>query len=199
MNFLELERGSYDLIVSSASLHHVTNLEYVAAQINDALTAEGYFFLQDYVGEPRFQFCPAKRRIFEYLHDVETARTPRRPGLEWMDASDLSPFCGVRSDEVLRVLGEYLSPVRVRTAGALTVPLMRTRPLHGEQPGPPSLARRLRLALVARLYALRGLPPPADPPLPRRYLRQLMEIGDMLSDAGVFPPGTAFGTYRKRA
>jgi SAM-dependent methyltransferase len=198
LNFLELERASYDLIVSAASLHHVTNLEYVATQINEGLMPGGYFFLQDYVGEPRFQFCPAKKRVFEYLHDVETLRTPRRPGLDWMDASDLSPFCGVRSDEVLGVLGEYLTPIQVRTAGALTVQLMRTRPLHGEKPGRPSLARRLRLGLIARLYAYRGLPPPAAPLLPRHYLRQLMEIGDLLSDAGVFPPGTAFAIYRKR-
>ncbi len=37
LNFVELEPDAYDLIASSASLHHVTNLEHLAWQINAAL------------------------------------------------------------------------------------------------------------------------------------------------------------------
>ena len=198
LNFVEFEAGAFDLVVSSASLHHVTNVEHVAGQINRALAPEGHFFLQDYVGEPRFQFCAAKKRIFEYLHDREIVLVGRQPGLAWMDASDLSPFCGVRSDELLRVLGEHLAPVQIRTAGALTVPLLRARAVHGEAPGRPPLARRTLAAVDARLRALRGLTARAAPALPAHFLRELMTTGDLLSDAGVIPPGNAFAIYRKR-
>mgnify|MGYP001416484494 CR=1 FL=1 len=38
----------------------------------------------------------------------------RPPGVLWRDASDLSPFCGVRSDEVLPVLASHLVEVGKR-------------------------------------------------------------------------------------
>ncbi len=198
LNFVEFESGAYDLIVSSASLHHVTNVEHMAAQIDRALTADGHFFLQDYVGEPRFQFCAAKQRIFQFLHDRELVKGGRRPGLTWMDTSDLSPFCGVRSDELLGLLGATLQPVDVRTAGALTTALMRARPLHNEVLGPPGPIRRVVQAVDTRLRALRGRPPRARIALPAQFMRDLMELGDLLSDAGVIPPGNAFAIYRKR-
>ena len=36
------------MIVSSSTIHHVTNLEYLACQINRALTPGGHFFLTDH-------------------------------------------------------------------------------------------------------------------------------------------------------
>src|SRR5262249_61274158 len=68
LNFLELPSERYDLIVSSSTIHHVTNLEHLAFQINRALTPDGFFFLEDYVGEPRFGFSPTKRRLFEMIY-----------------------------------------------------------------------------------------------------------------------------------
>src|SRR5262245_53906862 len=67
LNFLTLAEESYDLIVSASTVHHVTNLEHLAFQINRGLTRDGVFFLQDYVGERRFQFAPEKKRLFEVL------------------------------------------------------------------------------------------------------------------------------------
>src|SRR5262249_29884480 len=199
LNFLELEPGCYDLIVSSATMHHVTNLEWVADQINRALTRDGYFFLQDYVGEPRFQFAEAKRRVFTMLHDREIAlhQPERQTSIVFDDASDLSPFCGVRSDEQLGVLRTYLAEVRLRTSGALLVALMRAHPTDGARPR-LSAARRAVYAVERRAYGLVGRLPPRKTFLPPRFLRELTEIGDLLADAGLIAPGTAFGIYRKR-
>jgi SAM-dependent methyltransferase len=87
LNFLSLPVDRYDLIVSSSTIHHVTNLEHLAFQINQALTSSGYFFLEDYVGEPRFEFSSAKRRLCEIIHNRQLAReTGRRQGLVWRDA-----------------------------------------------------------------------------------------------------------------
>lgn len=200
LNFVELEPASYDLIVSSASLHHVTNLEHLTWQIDRALTHEGWFFLNDYVGEQRFQFDELKRRVFGVVHDRALARTGKqlRPGCVWMDASDLSPFCGVRSDEILGVLAGHLHEVEVRTAAALTVPLLRSRPLHGRTPPPPSRGRRLLDAATRAYLGLAGKLPPIGVPAPPEFLHELMVVGDILVDAKVILPGTAFATYRKR-
>jgi SAM-dependent methyltransferase len=199
LNFVELERDAYDVIVSSSSLHHVTNLEHLAWQINAALAPEGWFFLNDYVGEPRFQFDSPKRRVFEAVHDREVARTPgRRPGCRWMDASDLSPFCGVRSDEVLPVLRTHLREMEVRTAAALTVALMRSKPADGSVVPPPGIGRRATDAAVRAALGLFGRLPPVRVPVSKQLLDELMLVGDRLTEAGLILPGTAFATYRKR-
>jgi SAM-dependent methyltransferase len=134
LNFLELPVEHYDVIVSSSTIHHVTNLEHLGFQINRALTPDGYFFLEDYVGEPRFMFSEAKRRLYEMLYDRDVARQRgRKPGLIWLDTSDLSPFCGVRSDEILDVFRRYLDEVEVRTAATLTTPMSRSRPADWDE------------------------------------------------------------------
>jgi SAM-dependent methyltransferase len=200
LNFTELERDAYDVIVSSSSLHHVTNLEHLAWQINAALAPEGRFFLNDYVGEPRFQFADVKRRVFEAVHDREIARTPgRRPGCCFMDPSDLSPFCGVRSDEVLPVLRTYLEEAELRMAAALTVALMRSKPADGATVPPPGLGRRVTDAVARGVLAVLGRLPAVRVPVSKQLLDELMLTGDVLTDAGLILPGTAFAIYRKRA
>src|SRR5262249_44688601 len=132
VNFVELPPDTYDLVVSSASLHHVTNLEHLAWQIDATLTPEGWFFLSDYVGEPRFQVTPAKKRVVELVPDGEVARMrDRGRGCLGRDGSDLSPFGGVRWEEVPAVRRAHLGEGGVRTAGALTVALLRARPADG--------------------------------------------------------------------
>ena len=194
LNFLELPSERYDLIVSSSTIHHVTNLEHLAFQIDRALTPDGFFFLEDYVGEPRFGFSPTKRRLFEMIYERDVARHPeKKSGLTWIDASDLSPFCGVRSDEILSVFRTYLHEVEVRTAATLTVPMARTRSLDlADVIG--NLPRwKIHWALLKRRLGIRqGIM--IDP----QYLAELRLVGDMLADAGILQPGVAFAVYRKR-
>jgi SAM-dependent methyltransferase len=65
LNFIELPENAYDFIVSDGCLHHVMNIEHVAFQVNRSLKSGGYFFLNDYVGESRFQFADEKKQFFE--------------------------------------------------------------------------------------------------------------------------------------
>ena len=202
-NFLTLPSNAFDLIVSSASVHHVTNLEHLAAELNRALRPEGSFFLQDYVGERRFQFDPAKRRIVERMIFEATPPEWRFP-MHWLDTSDLSPFCGVRSDDVLPVMAHYLHEEDVRTAGALSVALLRyVRSGSALPPDPPahmhSLAVRAWRALDDGCRRLRGLAPRRRRMLPPRLLDDLLRVGDLLVDARIIAPGNAFARYRKRA
>jgi SAM-dependent methyltransferase len=196
LNFLELPAERYDLIVSSSTIHHVTNLEHLAFQIDRALTAAGRFFLEDYVGEPRFEFSEAKRRLFEILYDRDVARQPgRKPGLIWLDGSDLSPFCGVRSDEILDVFRRYLDEVQVRTAAALTIPMSRSRPADWDElwARVPRWKFLRALALRKLGFLRRGIG--ANP----EFLAELFLLGDTASAAGLVRPGIAFAVYRKRS
>jgi SAM-dependent methyltransferase len=200
LNFLTFERGEYDLIVSSSTVHHVSNLEHLAWQIGEGLTDDGLFFLQDYVGEPRFQFDADKQRLFEAVYNRELRFTPgRREGVRWLDAADLSPFCGLRSDDILDVLRVHLDEVELRTAGTLTVPLVRCVPLDGVVAPPATAqgrlarrARRLLLDVFGRRLAAQ------EEVVGQRFLDELFLVGDVASDAGLVRPCLAFGVYRRR-
>jgi SAM-dependent methyltransferase len=206
LNFVDFAAGSYDLVVSSSTVHHVTNLEYLGWQINRALTPGGSFFLQDYVGEPRFQFDAVKRRIYHTLYNRDRARQGL-PGtdLAWLDTSDLSPFCGVRSDEILAVFRGQLDEVRVQVAGALTVPILRSRACVDAADSPwksDEWTKRIRFwrrrwELLRKL--LTGRARSAQTLLLPEFCNEIELIGDVMADAGVLKPGVAFATYRKRA
>lgn len=208
LNFVEFQPDQFDLIASSSTIHHVTNLEFLAYQINRGLTPDGVFLLEDYVGERRFQFDDEKKRIYEQVFNRDLARQGnRQPGLIWLDTSDLSPFCGVRSADILDVFRSYLQEVEVRTAGALTVALTRSRPAIDETHSPwitddwvlrQPKWRFLLGVLRHKLPWLLGRHESAQSLLDPRFLEELFTVGDVLVDANVLKPGVAFATYRKR-
>lgn len=199
LNFLALPPESYDLVVSCGTVHHVTNLEYLAATVNQALTPDGRFCLQDYVGEPRFSLSPQKRRLYEVVYDRDIARMPgRQPGVRWRDDSDLSPFCGVRSDEILPVLGRFLRALEVHTAGALAIALMRSDPADGATFPPLTGWKLWRARLRVRLMPLLGPLAPMQGLMNSPMVEELLLVSDVATDAGLILPGTAFAVYAKR-
>lgn len=209
LNFIALEAETYDLIVSSGTVHHVTNLEYLADQINGALTAQGRFFLQDYVGEPRFDFTAEKRRVYEVIYERDLQRQPgRRSGLLWSDASDLSPFCGVRSDEILSVFRTMLDCLEEHTAAALVTPLMRSRPVDDRTPpgdwsadtwkGRVPYWRWLIAKARERHPQLFGKRKSHQSLIDQRFLDELFLVGDVLVAANVLRPCVGFAIYGKR-
>jgi SAM-dependent methyltransferase len=208
LNFVEFPPESYDLIVSSSTIHHVTNLEHLAAQINRTLTPEGSFFLDDYVGEPRFQFSAEKRRVYDEIFNRDRLRQGASPsGVVWLDASDLSPMCGVRSDEILPVFRTYLREVELHTAGALLTPLRRSRPAD-DSPGSPWVTdawvlnqprwRFYLCVLKHRWPRVFGRLPSMQSLVDPHLLEELALVGDVLADAGLLLPCQAYAVYRKR-
>lgn len=199
LNFVDLEPCAYDVIISSATMHHLLNLEHAAAQVNHALTEDGMFFLNDYVGENRSMPTPEKRRVFEAFdaRDCRRAGMAPRP-VQWLEEKNLSPFCGVRSQDVLDVFGRTLNPIEVRTSSALLMLLLRTRRPGREYP-PPGLARfSVRVRNVGRRL-VRGRRQGMERNwIDPRFLEEL-KLGDLLADAGVIQPGVAFATYRRRS
>jgi SAM-dependent methyltransferase len=194
LNFIELDSCTYDLIVSSGTIHHVLNLEYLASQINQALTDHGWFFLEDYVGEPRWQFSDVKRRIFQAIITRQMERERTSPELVWESDETLSPCCGVRSNETLDVLPRFLHQQELRTAGALLGPRMRSKCA-----APPPVRWNLRLvAYLFRNRVRRLVGARKERFLNQRHIDELTLVSDILEDAGVIKPTVAFAIYRKR-
>lgn len=196
LNFIDLSEQAYDVVISSGTVHHVTNLEYLAYQINRALAPDGWFFLQDYVGEPRFEAAPEKKRLYETIYARQMIRQPGgSPRVVWRDDSDLSPFCAVRSSDILAAMRTQLREVEVHTAGALVVSLLRSRPEDSEARLQQLRLRgwRIRLAELRKRFAWWR-----TDFLPAELRHELCLVGDVSSDAGLLEPGIAFATYRKR-
>jgi SAM-dependent methyltransferase len=200
LNFAELPADSYDLVVSSSTLHHVINLERLGAQINRSLTADGRFFLQDYAGESFFMFDARKKRVFEQLYDRDIARQRgRRPGLVWVneDRTRFSPFCGIRSGEILSAMAQNLTEIERHTAGVMAGLMLYVQPADGARvSGWQRLRRRVanrvrRSIPVVRLRPQSGI-------LGATYLRELLTIDEVLCDAEVFAPHNVFAVYGKR-
>jgi SAM-dependent methyltransferase len=206
LNFVTLGDAQFDLIVSSSTVHHVTNLEHLAWQINRGLTDDGYFFLEDYVGEPRFQFSAEKRRVYGEVFNRDRIRSGAPPSdLTWLDPSDLSPFCGVRSNEILDVFRRSLFEEDLRTAATLTVPILRSRAVS-DAPNSPWVSDRWvrdggmwRLMKGAARRLFLGRFPSSQTMLPDAFLHELYLLGDVLADAGLLAPGIAFATYRRKS
>src|SRR5262249_56576432 len=71
LNFVQLPRERYDVVWSSGTLHHLTNLEHLLDQVAVTLRPGGLFALHDYVGETRFAYHPRRlERVNAPLHDV---------------------------------------------------------------------------------------------------------------------------------
>jgi SAM-dependent methyltransferase len=208
LNFLELPPLGYDLIVSSSTIHHVTNLEHLAHQINQALEPGGQFFLEDYVGEKRFRFDAEKKRIYQHVFNRDRIRQGRPPcDLDWLDQSDLSPFCGVRSDEILPAFRAHLSEIEVRTAGALVTPLVRSRPSQDHAHSPwqsddwvlrqPFWSLFLGIARK-RFPRIFGRNPSRETWLDPEFTHELFLLSDVLTELGFVKPNLAFARYEKR-
>jgi SAM-dependent methyltransferase len=120
LNFLTLEPDAYDVVWSSSTLHHVTNLEHLCDAVAMGLRPGGLFAFQDYVGERRLQYAPERLRFV----NAALARVPVRfrrttATVSTPPPSDVSPFCAVRSDELMAVATAVFEPVHAGFGGAL--------------------------------------------------------------------------------
>ena len=201
LNFVELPENAFDLFISSGCLHHLYNLEHVAFQVNKSLTLDGYVFLEDYVGEARFQFSEEKKRMFEeaFLEAKARFRPVRHWRVVWPDLDDwtFSPFEALRSDETLDIFHRYLTEVEVRTAGAIvSLVLLFVRP-----PAPLGRPHSMKGILLRRLASLKSWllrDGGSRLELTNKLEELLLPLDRRVSKAGTLTPASGFAVYRKR-
>ena len=206
LNFLDMPEASYDVIVSAGALHHVINIEHVAQQIARSLTPGGYFFLQDYVAEDKFQFSAGTRRLWETMIEAAKRRgdVPRSwrtawPELAGWESSVFSPFEAIRAEDTIPVLDAHLQRLSLRTSGALTGLLVFVKldeddarsfesPMaHARRRKPYSPRRRLRVWRGQELA----------PAMAPAFQRELFLLDGLMCDSGILRPFNAFAVYRR--
>ena len=111
-NRLELNER-YDLAISAGALHHVTELEQLAAMLRQVLQPNGRLVMVEFVGANRFQWTDEQIELINgllgtldpyFLHNQARA-TFGRPTVEEMMRID--PSEAVRSRDILPVLREH--------------------------------------------------------------------------------------------
>jgi SAM-dependent methyltransferase len=111
LNVAKLERNAFDLVLAQNCLHHVLELEHLAAEIHASLRPGGLLWIHDYIGETQFQHGELRLRIVNELlqllpeelrfHTVNQrllTRVQRRP-----PGQLVSPFEAIRSAEIVPI------------------------------------------------------------------------------------------------
>jgi ubiquinone/menaquinone biosynthesis C-methylase UbiE len=121
LNVAHLPAEQYDVIWSSSCLHHIVELEHLLEQIELALRPGGLFAIHEYVGESRKRYDPYRyARVREVL-----AKIPARFYLGPADSvtppptDSMSPFCAVRSAEILTLARQRFDTVHYGPSGGL--------------------------------------------------------------------------------
>lgn len=135
INFLHVDlnnplfpENTYDIVVGSSCLHHVSNLEPLLFQVRRSMRANGILVINEYVGSNRFQF-PLKQielinQLFSLLPDKYRRRVSNPSNLkESVDFPsiqsliDTVPSEAVRSADIVPLLQRFFRVYENRPFG----------------------------------------------------------------------------------
>ena len=126
VNRIELQPERYDLIYSLGSFHHFEALEHIMEQVHSALTPEGFFVLDEYVGPSRFQWTDLQLSITAellalvpkplrwYANGIEKQAEGRSTPEQVIE---VCPSEAIRSDEIVPLFHQYFDIVEHRSLG----------------------------------------------------------------------------------
>lgn len=174
LNRMTFEAGAFDLIYVQNCLHHIVELEHIAAQMASALKPGGLLWVQDFIGESQFQWSDRRIEIVNRLRgaipeEILQDRLRQQPlgMLKRKDPSTLpSPFEAIRSAEIVPVLERFFE-IEERWEGSALMPFLcprGTRTAYLAHPAGPALIDLL-FAMDQQLQSSKVLPPTAG-----RYL-----------------------------
>lgn len=169
VNEAKLPPNTYELIFSSHSFHHFLALEHVMAQVHDALTPNGIFILEEFVGPTQFQWTDRQIDVVRTLmsmlpEDLRMLRwgavKPYEGRPEVKDVVAASPFESIRSAEILPLFRRFFRVIELRSLGGTLQHLLYNGIIHNF-----TLDRRDAT----------------------EYLRAIIDVEDALIDSGMLP------------
>jgi SAM-dependent methyltransferase len=129
-----LEEGAFDVVFMIGSLHHALDLDQVLARVSRAMTPQGHFVANEYVGPDRWQYSWPQLLLIKALLTLLPRRLRRRadgslkgrigrPTLAWMLATD--PSEAAHSSAIPTKVAQHFELLgRVDTGGAIAVPVL---------------------------------------------------------------------------
>lgn len=153
VNTASLPAAHYDLIFSCHSFHHFLELEAVMEQVHQALTPQGFFVLEEYVGPTQFQWTDAQMNVVKSLLSLLPARyrilpwqaikqqegRPRRK-----DVVAASPFESIRSADIYPLFQRYFDVVLLRPLGGTLQHLLYNGIMQNFAPADEAASRYIR-------------------------------------------------------
>lgn len=180
LNVIDLPQGEYDVVWAHAALHHVVELERLAAQIHNALKPGGRLIVVDVISRNGYRMWPESRSIARSLFGALPARLrlnhtaygePAVDSELWeADTSAHSMEC-VRSEDIERAFEAVLA--------------LETRV------GYFSLCRRFFDTMYGPNYDLAAQPDAA-------IVEGIWQLDQHYLRSGVLRPETYFAIYRRR-
>ena len=132
LNQVQPESNAYDVVVSQMCIHHVENLEGLFGQVVQALTPNGVFVINEYIGPTRWQFTSMQlflanfllrilpRRLRVRYPDGKLKKEVKRPTIQQM--IDMDPSEAVRSDEIVSLFEQHFTlDHRIDYGGAVSL------------------------------------------------------------------------------
>jgi SAM-dependent methyltransferase len=179
VNALTLPPDTYDLIFSAHSFHHFTALEHVMDQVRGALTPDGLFVLEEFVGPTQFQWTDVQIALVAAL----TSLVPERLRLlRWgtvkthegrptpAEVVAVSPFESIRSGEIVPLFERYFQVVEMKRLGGTLQHLLYNGIVHNFS---------------------------VDDPEACEHIGRIVGIEDALIDAGALPSDFALLVGRR--
>ncbi len=126
INAIQLEPNRYRLIYSLGSFHHFEALEHIMEQVNEALTDDGFFVLDEFAGPPRFQWTDLQLAVTAellalipkplrmYANGTEKAAEGRSTPEEVIR---VCPSEAIRSDEIVPIFHRTFDVVHDKKLG----------------------------------------------------------------------------------
>jgi ubiquinone/menaquinone biosynthesis C-methylase UbiE len=135
LNVLELPKNSYDFVLMTMSLHHVSQLTHLLTQVQRTLRPAGWFIVNEYVGPAQFQFGDKQMQIVEELLSLLPDRLrldsltgdlklsyKRYPRSYW---NEVDPSEAIQSDRIKDLLYRYFAVIQqFDYGGTLLNPLL---------------------------------------------------------------------------
>lgn len=117
MNHLAFEDSdAFEIAFFHQSIHHVDALEHCLGTVARTLPADGFLYLDEYVGPSRDQWAPELIAAAQAVFDELPTAVKRRPRLElpvdWRDPSE-----AIRSAEIVPVVEEHFEIIEKRDYG----------------------------------------------------------------------------------
>gem|GEM_PF-5686717 len=123
LNFISLDE-KYDFIFCANVLHHLINLEHILVALHGALTEKGILYVDDFIGEDRFQFSDERiARINKIAREAQRHTGITIRPLERTNRNTLinsCPFEAVRSTDIMPILRKLFIPIREREYGGVS-------------------------------------------------------------------------------
>lgn len=169
VNSIHLPPATFDLIVSSHSFHHFLELEHVMSEIAAALTDDGLFVLEEFVGPTQFQWTTGQKEVVRALLSLIPPRLrmfrwnalkseEQTPSVAEVIAE--SPFESVRSGEIEDLFRRHFEVVQARPLGGTIQHLLYNGIVHNFREDDDEAMRFVRMiaAVEDNLIDSKALP-----------------------------------------